>query len=285
MAERIELTEVGPRDGLQNEPTAISSADKIALIDALADAGLKAIEATAFVRPDRIPQLADAEAVMAGISRRRDVCYSVLVPNERGLDRALPSMPDAVAVFTAASETFSQRNTNASIEQTLERFAPVFDRCREERLPLRAYVSTAVACPYEGPVDPAAVAQVVARLLELGPCEIDLGDTIGAAAPNDIEALLEAVSRLVTVDELVLHLHDTGGRAIDCARRAIELGVRRFDAACGGLGGCPYAPGAPGNVSTGDLVELCDALGFETGVDGDAVRALGGKVRQLVDQG
>lgn len=282
MAEHIEITEVGPRDGLQNEERPVETAAKIALIDALAGAGLEAIEATAFVRADRIPQLADAEAVMAGISRRPGTRYSVLVPNERGLDRALPSVPDAVAVFTAASETFARRNTNASIEETLQRFAPVFDRCAEAQLPLRAYVSTAVRCPYEGAVDPAAVADVVARLLSLGPCRIDLGDTIGAAEPNDIDRLLDAVEALVEPGEVVLHLHDTGGRAIDCARRGIERGVRRFDAACGGLGGCPFAPGAPGNVSTEDMVQLCEAMGFETGVDRDAVASAGACVREIL---
>jgi len=280
--DRVWITDVGPRDGLQNESTPVSTAAKIALIDALAAAGLSEVEATAFVRSSLVPQLADAADVMTGITRRTGTVYSVLVPNERGLDRAMETSPDKVAIFTAASETFAQRNTNASIDETLVRFAPVFDRCAAAGVPVRAYVSTAVACPYVGPIAPSVVADLVERLLALGPCEIDLGDTIGAARPDDIDALLDAVADIVPLHEVVLHLHDTGGRALGCAERAIERGVRRFDAACGGVGGCPFAPGAPGNLSTSSLVRHCRSIGLETGIDADAVDAAADAIRALL---
>lgn len=282
-ADRIWITDVGPRDGLQNESIPVSTAAKIALVNALSAAGLSEIEATAFVRASWVPQLADATQVMHGITRRQGTLYTVLVPNERGLDRAMETNPDKVAVFTAASETFSQRNTNASIDETLVRFAPVFERCSAAGLPVRAYVSTAVACPYEGAVAPAAVATLVERLLDLGPCEIDLGDTIGAAGPDDIDALLDAVAGTVQLPELVLHLHDTGGHALACAQRAIDRGVRRFDAACAGLGGCPFAPGAPGNLSTSSLVRHCEATGLKTGIDVDAVDAAAHAIRSVLN--
>ncbi len=284
MPEFVRITDVGPRDGLQNEATPVPTAAKVALIDALAGAGLPEVEATAFVRSDLIPQLADAAEVMSTIERRPSTVYSTLVPNERGFDAAVTAGTDKVAVFTAASETFSQRNTNTSIEGTLHRFAPVFARCDAQDIPLRAYVSTVVACPYDGPIDPVAVANVVEQLLAMGPCEIDLGDTIGAAKPDDIERLLEAVTPLVQMDQLVLHLHDTGGLALACAERALHLGVRHFDASCGGLGGCPFAPGAPGNISTVALAKLCASMGFETGIDTTAVADAATTVRSLLNR-
>lgn len=271
MTDRVWITDVAPRDGLQNESAQVPAQAKIDLINALAKAGVPEIEATAFVSPKWVPQLADAAEVMAGIERVEGVVYSALVPNVQGLDRALEAGVDKVCVFTAASEAFSQQNTNASIAETLERFAAVFARCAKEGMPIRAYVSTIVACPHAGPIEPAAVVDVVEQLLELGPCEIDLGDTIGAARPDDIDALLAAVGRVVPVEALVLHLHDSAGTAIACARRALDLGVRRFDASCGGLGGCPYAPGAPGNLSTSDLLELCSSNGYDTGIDASAI--------------
>jgi hydroxymethylglutaryl-CoA lyase len=281
-ADRVWITDVGPRDGLQNESIPVLAADKVALINALADAGVTEIEATAFVRASWVPQLADATQVMQGIVRHPGTTYTVLVPNEQGLARAIEAQADKVAVFTAASETFSQRNTNASVSETLDRFTPVFAQCLEVGLPIRAYVSTAVACPYEGVIAPKAVAAVVTRLLALGPCEIDLGDTIGAATPTDIDALLDAVGDMVPVDELVLHLHDTGGQALACAQRAIERGVRRFDSACGGLGGCPYAPGAPGNVSTSSLIRHCTSMGLKTGIDANAIDAAAERIAKVL---
>jgi len=271
MTDRVWITDVAARDGLQNESAHVPTQAKVDLINALANAGVPEVEATAFVSPKWIPQLADAAEVMAGIERVEGVVYSALVPNVQGLERAIEAGVDKVSVFTAASEAFTQRNTNATIAETLERFAGVFARCATESLPIRAYVSTVVACPHAGSIKPAAVVEVVEQLLELGPCEIDLGDTIGAAQPDDIEALLEAVGRVVPVDSLVLHLHDSTGTAIACAQRALDLGVRRFDASCGGLGGCPYAPGAPGNLSTSTLLELCSRTGYDTGIDATAM--------------
>ncbi len=271
MTERIWITEVGPRDGLQNEQAIVPLADKVMLVEQLAAAGCPEVEVSAFVRPDRVPQLADAEQVFAALTKRPGTVYSALVPNIRGLERAIESGADKVALFTAASETFAARNTNTSIEGSIERFRPVVAEAATAGLPVRVYVSCAVACPWEGGITPRHVATVIERLLELGPMEIDLGDTIGVATPDDIERLLEAATPLVPVDQLVLHLHDTHQSAIACAKRAVELGVRRFDTACGGLGGCPFAPGAPGNVATGAMLTLCHDLGFTTGIDHDAV--------------
>lgn len=277
--EQIWITEVGPRDGLQNEQALVPLADKVALVERLAAAGCPEVEVSAFVRPDRVPQLADAEQVFELLTKQPGTVYSALVPNVRGLARAKAAGADKVSLFTAASETFSQRNTNSSIAGTIERFQPVVAEATSCHLPVRVYVSCAVACPWEGVIAPAQVRSVVEHLLNLGPVEVDLGDTIGVATPEDIERLLEAVAPAVPVEQLVLHLHDTQGAAIDCARRAVELGVRRFDAACGGLGGCPFAPGAPGNVATGAMVDLCEELGFTTGIDGDVMIAIASWIR------
>ncbi len=276
------ITEVGPRDGLQNEQQIVPVEIKIELIDRLAGAGLPEIEVSAFVRPDVVPQLADAAEVFAGLQRRAGTVYSALVPNERGLLRAIESGAQKVSVFTAASETFAVKNTNATIAETVDRFRPVAHLARERGIPMRAYVSCVVACPYEGPVEPHDVMGVIEQLQALGDMEIDLGDTIGAAEPSDIERLLECASESLRLDDLVLHLHDTRGSALPCARRAMELGVRRFDAAVGGLGGCPFAPGAPGNLATESLLTLCDEMGFETGVDAVAVAEIGRWIRGVV---
>jgi isopropylmalate/homocitrate/citramalate synthase len=278
----VVITEVGPRDGLQNEHRAIPTAQKIELVDRLSRAGFPEIEVSAFVRPDVVPQLSDAAAVFAGIERCPNTVYSALVPNEQGVIRAVDAGAQKVSVFTAASETFSQKNTNATIDETIERFKPVVQRAGAEGLSIRAYVSCAVACPYEGPTDSDAVACVVERLLSLGPVEIDLGDTIGAATPDDIDRLLASVGPLVATELLVLHLHDTRGVAVSCARRAMELGVRRFDAAVGGLGGCPFAPGAPGNLATESLLTLSDSMGLHTGIDAEAVAGIGQWVRGVL---
>ncbi len=263
----ITITEVGPRDGLQNEPEALAVADKIRFIDQLSQCGLREIEATACVSPRWVPQLADAMDVLAGIERRPGVTYSALVPNLEGWQRARDAGVDKIAVFTAASETFSTRNTNASITETLDRFAPVVRAAHDEHRPVRGYISCAVACPFEGPVSPAAVVQVVRGLLDIGIDEIDLGDTIGQATPAEIDRLLDAVEGIIPIADLVLHLHDTRGTAVACAYRALQRGVGRFDSSCGGLGGCPYAPGATGNLATGDLDFLCRGLGIETGIE------------------
>lgn len=269
----IRITEVAPRDGLQSEKTIVPTDAKVAFIDALSGCGFPEIEVSSFVSAKWVPQLADAPEVFARITRQPGTLYSALVPNEQGLDAALKHKVDKVSVFTAASETFSRKNTNATITQTLERFKPVIARARQAKLPVRAYISCAIACPFEGPTPPDRVKSVAQALLELGADEIDLGDTIGAARPADIAALYTGLQGLMSPDQTTLHLHDTKGHAIACARTAVELGVRSFDSSAGGLGGCPYAPGAPGNVATEKLVALFAEMGFHTGIDPTALSA------------
>jgi hydroxymethylglutaryl-CoA lyase len=282
--QRIRITEVGPRDGLQNEARAVSTDVKVAFIDLLSVCGFAEIEVSSFVSPKWVPQLGDAAEVFARIQRRPGVMYSALVPNEQGLDAALAAKADKVAVFTAASETFSRKNTNATITQTLERFAPVIRQARGEKLTVRAYVSCAIACPYEGPIDPHKVRDVAARLLELGADEIDLGDTIGVAVPSDIDLLYEALDDVLKPGQTTLHLHDTRGTALACAYRAFEIGVRSFDSSCVGLGGCPYAPGAAGNIASEDLVYTFNKMGCETGVDLTRLYAAGRHIAAALDR-
>ncbi|MHC4948928.1 MAG: hydroxymethylglutaryl-CoA lyase [Planctomycetota bacterium] len=274
-APHIRITEVGPRDGLQNEAAILSVEDKVLFVELLAASGLDEIEVSSFVSPRWVPQLADADEVFARVRRREGVVYSALVPNLRGLERAVAAGVDKVAVFTAASETFARRNTNATIAGTIERFRPVVARARAAGLPLRAYVSCVVACPFEGPIEPRRVRDVVARLLDLGADEVDLGETIGVAVPDDVERLYDGLAGLVEPGRTTLHLHDTRGTALACAVRAVALGVRRFDASCAGLGGCPYAPGAAGTLATEDLVYLCEQSGWRTDVDLEALFAAG----------
>lgn len=278
----IRITDVGPRDGLQNEPVTIPVEAKVGLVDTLARSGVAEVEVSSFVNPQWVPQLADAEAVFAAIERRDDVVYSALVPNMRGWERARAVGVDKIAVFTTASETFAQRNINCTIEESLQRFAPVIEAARVESMPVRGYLSCAVACPYEGPVAPEVVRDVAASLLDLGIDELDLGDTIGVATVEDIDRLLDAMSSLVEPGALSLHLHDTAGSALACCRRAIEHGVRRFDASCGGLGGCPYAPGASGNLATEDLIGVCREAGVECGVELDVVREASAAVEAII---
>ena len=267
MAEFVTIYEVGPRDGLQNEKEIVPTADKIALIDLLSDAGFRKIEATSFVSPKWVPQMADAAEVMAGIRRRPGVTYGVLTPNMKGFEAALAAGADEVAIFASASETFSQKNINCSIEESFARFAPVLGAARAAGIPVRGYVSCVVACPYEGPVAPEAVRAVAERLMAAGCHEVSLGDTIGAGVPETITAMLEAVLQAVPAERLAGHYHDTGNRALANVEASLALGLRTFDSAVGGLGGCPYAPGAKGNVATGALVDLLSAKGFETGID------------------
>ena len=276
----IRMTEVGPRDGLQNEPAAISTAAKIAFINALSKANYAEIEVTSFVRADRIAQLADAAEVMAGITRAAGTVYSVLVPNERGLDGALAAGAQKISVFVSASESFSQRNVNATIHKCLEKLRPVVRRARAGKLPVRGYVSCVVKCPYDGAVSATQVGHVCAQLLEMGVTELDLGDTIGAAVPDDMDRLLAGLRSVAAPKEMTLHLHNTSGRAIAVAERAIALGVVSFDCSAGGLGGCPYAPGSPGNVATEDMLELAARLGLATGVNAEQVRAATAQLRQ-----
>ena len=271
--ERVRLVEVGPRDGLQNEGRSVPTAVKIAFVDALSGTGLDEIEVTSFVSPRWVPQLADASDVFAGITRRPGVIYSALVPNERGLERAMAAGAAKVAVFTAASETFSQRNTNASIAETLERFRPVLE---ESEVPVRGYVSTAFHCPFEGPIAPRQVVPVVRALFDLGCAEVSIGDTIGKATPDEVRQLLDALLPVWPAAKLALHLHDTYGQAVDNARAARAMGITVFDASAGGIGGCPYAPGAPGNVATQALVA---AFPGSTGVDPARLDAASAVVR------
>jgi len=267
----IRIVEISPRDGLQNEPETVPSDKKIAFIDALSRSGVDEIEVTSFVSHERIPQLADAEIVLAGIERRAGVTYSVLVPNQRGLERALPLKPDKIAVFTAASETFSQKNVNATIEQTFARFVPAVRDARAAGLQVRGYVSTVFWCPYEGKIGVDRVMPVVERLFALGCDEVALGDTVGKATPEEVRELLAVVVESVPKERLALHFHDTYGRAARNVLAGYELGITRFDASCSGIGGCPYAPGAAGNVATDLVVRSLAHVGAEVRVDLDVL--------------
>lgn len=262
-----EIYEVGPRDGLQNESQPIATADKIALVDRLSAAGFRRIEVASFVSPKRIPQMADGAQVLAGITRRPGVRYGALTPNLRGYEAALENRADEIAVFASASEAFSQANINATIAESFERFAPILEEARHIDMPVRGYVSCAVACPYDGPVAPSVVAEVADRLFAMGCYEISLGDTIGAGTPDSVARMLLAVRDVVPVGRLAGHYHDTSGRAVDNIDASLSMGVRVFDAAVGGLGGCPFAPGAPGNVATENVARHLAALGYDTGLD------------------
>lgn len=273
MPRRVTIVEVGPRDGLQNEHRTIPTAAKIAFIDALSDAGLPVIEATSFVNPSAIPQLADADEVMRGIARRTGVRYPALVPNERGLDRALAAGVREIAVFTAASETFNKRNINATIAESIERFEPVVARARSERIRVRAYISTCFGCPYEGRVDVAQVIDVADRLIALGVDELSIGDTIGVATPHQVVDLCDRLEKKFDVGRLAMHFHDTRGTALANVLAALGKGIAIFDSSAGGLGGCPYAPGAAGNLATEDLVYMLHGMEIETGVSLEKVVA------------
>jgi len=267
----VTVVEVGPRDGLQNEKGTISTADKIAFVDKLTAAGLPVIEVSAFVSPKWVPQMADAEQVFAGITRAPGTRYTALVPNLNGLERAERSQVNEVAIFAASTETFSRKNINQSIEESFTTYKQVCDRALAAGMKVRGYLSTAFGCPYEGEVAAATVATLSARLIDLGVFEVAVSDTIGIAKPSDVPRVLDAVLARVPADRVALHFHDTRGQAIANVQAALPLGIRTFDASAGGLGGCPYAPGAPGNLATGDLIQLFDRLGIETGVSLDAL--------------
>jgi hydroxymethylglutaryl-CoA lyase len=267
LPKKVRLVEVGPRDGLQNEQQQVSTATKIELITRLADCGMATIEATAFVSPKWVPQMADAAAVMAGIERRPGVVYPVLVPNEQGLESALAAGATEVVVFAAASDAFSQKNINCTIRESLERFRPVLVRAKAAGVKVRGYVSCALGCPYQGEVASTAVADVAWALFEMGCYEISLGDTIGSGTPEKNKAMIESVARRVPIKKLAGHYHDTRGMAIANIYAALQMGVNVFDGAVGGLGGCPYAKGASGNVATEDVVWLLQGLGIDCGVD------------------
>jgi isopropylmalate/homocitrate/citramalate synthase len=270
---RVKVVEVGPRDGLQNEAVTVPVEAKLAFIHSLAAAGLPVVEATSFVSPKWVPQLADAEEVVKRLERRPGVRYPVLVPNEKGLERALAAGVKEIAIFTAATDGFNKKNTNATVAESLARFAPVVTRARDARLWVRAYVSTCFGCPYDGPVKPEQVVNVARSVLALGVDELSLGDTIGVATPNQVEDVLAALEGVVPLEKLALHFHDTRGTALANVLAALERGVAIFDSAAGGTGGCPYAPGASGNLATEDLLYMLHGFGVETGVDLEAVRA------------
>ena len=263
----VKIVEVGPRDGLQNEKVIVSTEVKVAYITALADAGLRVIEAGAFVSPKWVPQMADTAEVYRNIPKDPGVEYPVLVPNMKGLDRAIEAGVRSVAIFTAASETFNKRNINMSIEESFENYAPVAVRARAEGIRVRGYVSTAFGCPYEGDVPPEKVLEVSARLLDLGCYEVSVGDTIGVGTPMQAQGVIGVLLQVIPRSKLAMHFHDTRGTALANTLAALEMGIATFDTSAGGLGGCPYAPGASGNMATEDLVYMLDSMAIETGVD------------------
>ena len=264
----VEIFEVGPRDGLQNEARSIPTREKIALIDLLSQAGFRRIEVASFVSPKWVPQMADSGQVLAGIKRGQGISYAALTPNMKGFEAAIAARADEIAIFASASEGFSRANLNASIEDSLARFAPVAEAAKAHDLPMRGYVSCVTDCPFDGTVAPQEVARVVAALRDLGAYEISLGDTIGQGLPERVDAMLQTVLEEMPAPRLAGHFHDTSGRALENIEVSLARGLRVFDASVGGLGGCPYAPGAQGNVASEAVALRLDALGYETGLDG-----------------
>jgi hydroxymethylglutaryl-CoA lyase len=279
----VTIVEVGPRDGLQNERAALSTADKIAYIDRLSAAGLPVIEVTAFVSPKWSPQMADASAVFAGIERRHGTRYTALVPNLTGLERAAAARVDEVAIFAAASETFSHRNINQSVDASLAAYRAVCERASEAGLRVRGYLSTAFGCPYEGDVAASRVAALTKRLIDLGVFEVAISDTIGIAHPGQVERVLEAVLDVVPAEQIALHFHDTRGTALANVLAALRFGIATFDASSGGLGGCPYAPGAAGNLATEDLTYMLGGMALATGVSLEGIVEASAFIEQRLD--
>ncbi len=274
LPKKVTLYEVGPRDGLQNELSVVSAATKIALIDKLAAAGLTQIEATSFVSPKWVPQMGDNAEVMAGITRVPGVAYPVLTPNLKGAEAALAAKADVWAIFAAASESFSQRNINCSIAESIERFKPIMELARANNVAVRGYISCVVGCPYEGYVAPQKTADITSALFDLGVYEVSLGDTIGVGTPNTTAKMLEAALGVAPADKLAIHCHDTYGQAVANIYESLRMGISIVDSSVAGLGGCPYAKGASGNVATEDVLYMLNGLGIETGVDiNDLVRA------------
>ncbi len=278
LPDKVTIVEVGPRDGLQNEKQVVPLDAKVKLIESLADSGLTIVEAGSFVSPKWVPQMADSADVFAQLSRNDTVTYTALTPNMRGFESALASKVDEVAVFGAASESFSMKNINCSIEESLERFSPVIEAAKASNLKVRGYVSCVLGCPYEGEIAPQKVAQVAARLVEKGCYEISLGDTIGVGTPLKTQKMLQAVMEQVPVDKLAVHFHDTYGQALANILVAIQMGIKVVDSAVAGLGGCPYAKGASGNVATEDVLYMLHGMGIETGVDLDKVTRAGQQI-------
>ena len=283
-ASRVRIVEVGPRDGLQNEPVILATADKVRFVELLAQSGLRDIEVSSFVSQSRVPQLADADAVFARLSRQPGVRYSALVPNQRGLDRAMAAGVDGIAVFTAASEAFALRNIGRTIEQSLEDFRGIVSMAKGSGLWARGYISTAFACPFAGPIAPGAVLPIVEALLEIGVDEISIGDTIGSAAPDEVNRLTETLLAVLPIGRFAYHFHDTRGVALENVNAALGFGVSIFDSSAGGAGGCPFAPGAPGNLATEDLLGLLAARSMECGVDPSQIRAAAEFVRACLNK-
>jgi hydroxymethylglutaryl-CoA lyase len=281
---KVRLVEVGPRDGLQAEPQTIPLAAKLQLIDDLADAGHTCIEAGSFVNPKWVPQMADSEQVFAGIKRRAGVRYCALTPNLRGFERAMAARADEVAIFAAASETFSHKNINCSVEESLQRYAELMDAAQRHAVPVRGYVSCVLGCPYEGEVDPQAVADVTGRLLELGCYEVSLGDTIGVGSAGSMARLLRVLLARFRPEQLAVHCHDTYGQALSNILIALQHGIATVDASVAGLGGCPYAPGASGNVATEDVVYMLHGMGIETGLALDKLIAAGSRISATLER-
>jgi hydroxymethylglutaryl-CoA lyase len=271
----VRIVEVGPRDGLQNEPREVPTAVKVELIERLADAGLASVEATAFVSPKWVPQMADHTAVLERVRRKPGVSYPVLTPNLKGFEAARAAGATEVAIFGAASEAFSRKNINCSIAESLERFRPVAEAAQKTNVKVRGYVSCVLGCPYEGDVAPERVADVAAALFDMGCYEVSLGDTIGVGTPGKARAMIEACAKRVPLERLAGHYHDTYGQALANIYASLELGVSTFDASVAGLGGCPYARGATGNVATEDVVYMLQGMGIETGVDLDSLVGIG----------
>ncbi|QQP89797.1 hydroxymethylglutaryl-CoA lyase [Skermanella sp. TT6] len=272
---QIKIVEVGPRDGLQNEKGIVPAAVKIELIDRLTEAGLPVVESGAFVSPKWVPQMADTAEVLAGIHRRAGVSYPVLVPNAKGLEAAMAAGVDEIAIFGAASESFSRQNINCSIDESFERFRPVVETALRQGIRVRGYVSCVLGCPYEGPVEPGVVADVSERMMKLGCYEVSLGDTVGVGTPGQARDLIDTVVRAVPIDRLAVHFHDTYGQALANILATLEAGIGVIDSSVAGLGGCPYAKGAAGNVATEDVLYMLNGLGIETDVDLDRVAATG----------
>lgn len=284
LPQRVNIVEVGPRDGLQNESTLIPTEIKVELIERLAACGLATVEATAFVSPKWVPQMADHTEVLTRINRRPGVRYPVLTPNTRGFQAAVAAGAEEVAVFGAASETFSQRNINCSIEESLDRFAPVLEAAQSRGVRVRGYISCVLGCPYEGAIAPEQVADVAERLYAMGCYEISLGDTIGVGTPLAARRMIEAVAERVPIGHLAAHFHDTYGQALANLFAVLQLGVSTIDASVGGLGGCPYAPGASGNVATEDVLYMLNGMEIETGVDLEALKQVGVWIREQLQR-
>ena len=278
----VRMVEVGPRDGLQNEKSMVPTAVKVELVNRLSDAGLSVVEAASFVSPKWVPQMGDSAEVLAGIARKPGVRYAALTPNLKGLEGALAAKADEVAVFGAASESFSQKNINCSIAESLDRFAPVMEQAKAAGVPVRGYVSCVLGCPYEGEIAPRAVADVAERLFAMGCYEISLGDTIGTGTPTKAQLMIAAVAERVPVDKIAVHFHDTYGQALANILAALQMGVAVVDSSVAGLGGCPYAKGASGNVASEDVLYMLNGLGIETGVDLDKLIAAGAFISDAI---